>query len=202
MATVAVIDDDPSVRQATSRLLMAAGYRVAPFESAERFLEQAGEVDVDCLLLDVRMPGLSGMGLQEWLADAGIRLPIVFVTGFGDIPMTVRAMKRGAIDFLQKPVDEEALLTVIETAVKKAEELRAEREQIANLDGLFGSLTPREREVLWHVVEGKLNKQIANDLDISEKTVKVHRSRVMAKLEVRSVAELVRLAERAGIVPD
>lgn len=202
MTIVAVIDDDSSVRQATARLLMAAGYRVAPFESAEQFLEQAREVDADCLLLDINMPGLDGMGLQAWLADAGFHLPIVFITGFGDIPMTVRAMKQGAIDFLQKPVEDEALLAVIDTAVERGRVLRQEREQLESLDGLLGSLTPREREVFGHIVQGKLNKQIANDLAISEKTVKVHRGRVMAKLEVRSVAELVRIAERVGIAPD
>jgi FixJ family two-component response regulator len=201
-SVVAVIDDDDSVRQATSRLLMSAGYRVAPFESAERFIEQAGAVDADCLLLDVNMPGLGGMGLQQWLSDSGVRLPIVFITGFGDIPMTVRAMKRGAVDFLQKPVDDEQLLAVIETAVLRSRELRREREQLESVTGLLGSLTPREREVFGHIVLGKLNKQIANDLAISEKTVKVHRGRVMAKLEVRSVAELVRIAERAGIPAD
>jgi len=202
MTIVAVIDDDPSVRQATSRLLMAAGYRVAPFESAEQFLEQAGEVDADCLLLDINMPGLDGMGLQASLSKAGSHLPIVFITGFGDIPMTVRAMKQGAVDFLQKPVEDGALLAVIETAVERGRALRREREQLESLDGLLGSLTPREREVFRHIVQGKLNKQIANDLAISEKTVKVHRGRVMAKLEVRSVAELVRIAERVGIAPD
>lgn len=202
MPVVAVIDDDASVRQATSRLLMSAGYEAVPFASAEQFLEQAVEVDADCLVLDVNMPGLDGMALQEQLRVAGIRLPIVFITGFGDIPMSVRAMKRGAIDFLQKPVDDEALLGVIDTAVQKSRELRREQAQLATLDGLLGSLTPREREVLRHIVQGKLNKQIANDLAISEKTVKVHRGRVMAKLEVRSVAELVRIAERAGIAPD
>lgn len=201
-SVVAVIDDDASVRQATSRLLMSAGYRVAPFESAERFMQEAGEVDADCLLLDVHMPGLDGMGLQEWLSDSGVRLPIVFITGFGDIPMTVRAMKRGAVDFLQKPVDDEALLAVIETAVERSRELKREREQLESVAGLVGSLTPREREVFRHIVLGKLNKQIASDLAISEKTVKVHRGRVMAKLEVRSVAELVRIAERAGVAAD
>jgi len=199
---VAVIDDDISVRRATTRLLTMAGYRVLPFDSAESYLDGLDAIEPDCILLDVYMPGMDGMALQESLSKFGWQPPVVFMTGRGDIPMTVRAMKRGAIDFLQKPVDEQDLLTAIEAAVGRSRELRQEREQLASIDGLLENLTPRESEVLKHVVQGKLNKQIASDLDISEKTVKVHRGRVMAKLEVRSVAELVRIAERAGVALD
>jgi FixJ family two-component response regulator len=199
MTIVVVIDDDASVRRATTRLLTSGGYRVLPFDCAETYLAEADNIDPDCLLLDVHMPGLDGMALQESLSALGAQPPIVFVTGYGDIPMTVRAMKRGAIDFLQKPVDEQDLLTAIATAVARGGELRRERQQLASLDVLLETLTPRESEVFKHIIQGKLNKQIASDLEISEKTVKVHRGRVMSKLEVRSVAELVRIADRAGV---
>lgn len=202
MTIVAVIDDDEAVRRATARLLTAEGYRVAQYESAEAYLEAADALDADCLLLDLRMPGLDGMDLQESLARSKAQPQIVFVTGFGDIPTTVRAMKLGAVDFLQKPVDAETLLAAIETAALRSEAARLERERLASLDGLLDSLTPREHEVFRQIIEGKLNKQIATELEISEKTVKVHRGRVMSKLGVRTVAELVRLAQQAQVVTD
>lgn len=200
MHSVAIIDDDGSVRRALGRLLNSEGYAVAAFASAEAYLRAAGDVDADCLLLDIDMPGLDGLALQEsLLRSAAHSPPIVFLTGVGDIPMSVRAMKGGAIDFLQKPVDDQILLDAVAAATARGRELRAERAQLSIIGSLLSTLTPRESEVLKHIAAGKLNKQIASDLKISEKTVKVHRGRVMSKLELRSVAQLVRLVERAGI---
>ena len=200
MRTVAIIDDDHSVRRALERLLKSEGYAVWSFASADSYLLTAGDLDADCLLLDVNMPGRDGLALQESLTHSGAHSPpIVFLTGFGDIPMSVKAMKHGAVDFLQKPVDDRTLLDAIAAATARSTELRAERAQLAVIGSMLSTLTPRESEVLKHIAAGKLNKQIASDLNISEKTVKVHRGRVMNKLELRSVAQLVRLVERAGI---
>jgi len=200
-ATVFVIDDDASVRKSLSRLLRSAGYATETFASAEEFLGRDHFEGVGCILLDVKMPGLSGMDLQEELNKADYHMPIVFVTGHGDIPMTVEAMKKGAVDFLTKPFDEEELLQALRAAIEKDRNARAEHTEVYEIRRLIELLTPRENEILRYVVAGMLNKQIALELGIAEKTVKVHRGRVMEKLGMDSVAELVRLAEKAGIKP-
>jgi FixJ family two-component response regulator len=200
MTTVFLVDDDSSVRKALARLIRAAGYEVAPFASARQFLESKPETaGVACLVLDVRMPGVNGLELQEALQAAKIAIPIIFITGYGDIPMGVQAMKAGAVDFLPKPVCQETLLPAIEQALARAAEQRAEAAQLVDIRRRLESLTPREREVMALVVTGMLNKQIAWQLGTVEKTIKVHRSRVMEKMAVDSIAELVRLAEKVGI---
>jgi FixJ family two-component response regulator len=197
---VFVVDDDPSVRKSLTRLLAAAGYAVEAFASARDFWAREPYAGPCCLVLDVRMPGLSGLDLQETLAAAGRRMPIVFVTGHGDISMSVRAMKRGAVDFLTKPFDERDLLTAIERAVAKDVHDLDDEARVTEVQERVKSLTPREAEVFALVVTGMLNKQIAFALGIAEKTVKVHRARVMEKMRAGSVAELVRLADRIGVV--
>jgi FixJ family two-component response regulator len=199
--TVFVIDDDASIRKSLSRLLRSAGYTAETFSSAEEFLRREHFDGVGCILLDVRMPGLSGMDLQEKLNKADYPMPIVFITGHGDIPMTVEAMKKGAVDFLTKPFDDEELLQALRAAIEKDRNARAEYTEVHEIRRLIELLTPRENEILRYVVTGMLNKQIALEVGIAEKTVKVHRGRVMEKLGVDSVAELVRLAEKAGIKP-
>jgi len=197
--TVYIVDDDPAVLKSLSRLLRASHLNVEAFATAQEFLDRHDRSSHGCLVLDVAMPGLDGLELQSALAAGGSTIPIIFLTGRGDIPMTVHAMKEGASDFLTKPVNETDLLAAVQLAIKKdliARQARAELDEILER---LATLTPREREVLVHVVSGQLNKQIAGDLDIVESTVKVHRARVMEKLKVQSVAELVRLAERAGI---
>jgi FixJ family two-component response regulator len=197
---VGIVDDDPSVRKGLARLVKGAGYRVEVFASAREFLARPQQGDPCCLLLDVRMPGLTGLELQEALAIAGRRMSIVFVSGHGDVPGSVKAMKGGAIDFLTKPIDARELLGAIERAVAKA--LTEQREQAGATDvqSRLKTLTAREAQVFALVVTGMLNKQIAAELGIVEKTVKVHRARVMEKMRAGSLAELVRLADRAGIV--
>jgi FixJ family two-component response regulator len=200
-SAVFLVDDDPSVRKALTRLIKAAGYQVEAFASARDFLEWRNGPDrgSGCLILDVRMPGLSGLDLQQELLAAHAQLPIIFITGHGDIPMSVKAMKHGAVDFLPKPIKDTVLLKAVEQALARADHDLAEREELENIQRRLESLTPREREVLALVVKGLLNKQIAFQLGTVEKTVKVHRARVMAKMEVQSLAELVRIAERVGI---
>jgi FixJ family two-component response regulator len=198
-AIVFVVDDEPSVRKSLCRLLKAAGYRAEAFGSAREFLERQPRDGIGCLVLDVQMPDLDGLDLQEGLAHAGSRFPIVFITGYGDIPMSVRAMKAGAVDFLPKPFGEEALLDAISRALRKADEDSTGRAASQEAKKRLSGLTPREHEVLLHVLAGELNKQIAAALGISEKTIKVHRGRVMHKMRVQSVADLVRLCEKAGI---
>ena len=199
--TVFVIDDDASVRKSLSRLLRSAGYTAETFASAEEFLGRDHFKGIGCLLLDVRMPGLSGMGLQEELSKADYHMPIIFITGHGDIPMSVEAMKKGAVDFLTKPFEGKELLQAVEKAIEKDTYARAQYDEILDIRRRIDLLTPRENEILGYIITGMLNKQIALKLDIAEKTVKVHRGRVMEKLCVDSVAELVRLAEKAGIKP-
>jgi len=197
-----VVDDDPSIRKALGRLLRSTGYHVETFVSAEEFLQTASDCPGPaCLILDVKMPGLNGLDLQDQLKQMDYVMPIVFITGHGDIPMSVKAVKTGAIDFLTKPFDEEDLLRAVQEALKKDMVNRNVMNERQSILQRVQSLTPREYEILTYVITGLLNKQIAYDLDISEKTVKVHRGRVMEKLGVDSVAELVRLAERAGIKP-
>jgi FixJ family two-component response regulator len=199
--TVFVIDDDASVRKSLSRLLRSAGFHAETFGSAEEFLKRDHYDGIGCIVLDVRMPGLSGMDLQENLSKADYSMPIVFVTGHGDIPTSVQAMKNGAIDFLTKPFDDEKLLKAVKDAIEKDRSAREEHMAVCDIRGRIEQLTPRENEILRYVITGMLNKQIALELKIAEKTVKVHRGRVMEKLCADSVAELVRLAEKAGIDP-
>lgn len=201
-ATIFIVDDDPSVLKGLKRLFKSKGYDVGTFASAQNFLRSnPSRKGPACLVLDMKMPGLSGLEMQEKLDQGEYDVPIVFLTGHGDIPMSVRAMKKGAIDFLSKPVDESDLLVAVEEALQKAAENLARQEENRHIKNLTQSLTPREYEILTYVITGLLNKQIAYALDISEKTVKVHRGRVMQKMNVDSVAELVRLAEKAGVKP-
>jgi FixJ family two-component response regulator len=197
---VFLVDDDPSVRKSLTRLIKSAGHAVEAFASAREFLARERYPGPCCLVLDVRMPGLTGLDLQEALAGAGRRMSIVFVTGHGDISMSVKAMKGGAVDFLTKPVDEKDLLVAIERCVARdVQDLGAEA-RVTEIQERVQMLTPRETEVFALVVTGMLNKQIAFELGISEKTVKVHRARVMEKMRAGSVAELVRLADRVGVI--
>lgn len=197
-ATVFIVDDDPAVLKSLSRLLRSANLEAVTFTSPEEFLEQHRSHPNCCLVLDLLMPGLSGLELQEALAARKLDIPIVFLSGRGDIPRAVQAIQRGATSFLTKPVDGDTLLMAVEQALgesRAAWQARIEREE---LEMRIDRLTSRERAVMIHVVAGKLNKQIAADLGIAEKTVKVHRARMMRKMDVVSVASLVRLAERAG----
>jgi FixJ family two-component response regulator len=199
--TVFIVDDDPAVLRGLARLLAAAGFRTRTFGSPDVFLSQHDPTEPGCAVLDVSMPDLDGLALQKRLFEAGIERPIIFVTGQGDVPTSVRAMKAGAIDFLTKPVSAEALLEAVARARELDAQARHSREETASVEALLARLTPREREVFTHVVAGRLNKQIAGDLGTVEKTIKVHRGRMMSKLGVRTVQDLVRLAERAGIRP-
>jgi FixJ family two-component response regulator len=200
--TVLLIDDDPSVRRALARLIKSAGYQVQTFVSAREFLDRMPDATCPaCLVLDVRMPGLSGLDLQRELKAANATLPIIFITGHGDIPMSVKAMKDGAVDFLPKPVKDKDLLRAIEQALARAVHDRAELDEAEDIQSRVEKLTPREREVMSLVVKGWLNKQIASELGTVEKTVKVHRARVMDKMQVDSVAELVRIAQKIGVPP-
>jgi FixJ family two-component response regulator len=199
--TVFLVDDDASVRRALTRLIQSAGYQAQAFSSARDFLDywRGGAEGPACLILDVRMPGLSGLDLQHELRSANALLPIIFITGHGDIPMSVKAMKDGAVDFLLKPVKDKFLLKAIEQALERAVQERSVHDELDTIHRRLDSLTPRELEVLRLVISGMLNKQIAYQLGTVEKTIKVHRARVMEKMEVQSLAELVRLTERAGI---
>jgi FixJ family two-component response regulator len=195
-----IVDDDPSVRKSLTRVMTSAGYAVEAFASARDFLTRTPFVGPCCLVLDVRMPGLTGLDLQEALAGKGHRMPIVFITGHGDISMSVKAMKGGAADFLTKPFDVENLLDAVERALTKDIKVLGDEGQTAEVLERVERLTAREMEVFALVVTGMLNKQIAGELGIGEKTVKVHRARVMEKMKAGSVAELVRLADRAGVI--
>jgi len=198
---VFVVDDDPGIRKALARLLRAAGFEARGFASPEAFLEEHDPAAPGCVILDVGLPGLNGLELQQALSASGCARSIIFISGQGDIPMSVRAMKAGAIDFLTKPIDDEQLLAAIRTALQRDRQARRARADRNSIAERLATLTEREREVLEHVVAGQLNKHIARDLGTVEKTIKVHRGRVMAKMGVDSLAELVRVAERAGIVP-
>ncbi|HKA33945.1 MAG TPA: response regulator transcription factor [Candidatus Binatia bacterium] len=198
-STVYIVDDNPSVRKALTRLMRSAGYEAKAFASAREFLADGHEAGVACLVLDIRMPGLSGIDLQRELNKAKKILPVVFITGHGDVPMSVQAMKDGAVDFFPKPVKDTVLLKAIEQALARCARERGERDEMEDIRSRMDSLTPREREVLEHIVAGQLNKQVAYDLGTVEKTIKVHRARVMNKMGVDSLAELVRLTERARI---
>lgn len=197
--TVFIVDDDAAVRRSLARLLNAAGCCVETCESARAFLNRARGEGPSCLVLDISMPELNGLELQQILAERECGLPIVFVTGHGDIPTSVKAMKAGAVDFFPKPVDGRELIQAVRTAIARSREAMKHRTEQDDLGRRLALLTPREREVLLHVAAGKLNKQIGVDLGTCEKTVKVHRGRVMRKLGVSSLADLVRLAEKAGL---
>jgi two-component system, LuxR family, response regulator FixJ len=197
--TVFVVDDDPSVRRALARLIDSVGLKVETYPGGQEFLNAYDASRPGCLVLDVRMPQVSGLQLQEWLSERGIELPIIFVTGHGDVPMSVRAMRAGAVDFLPKPFSNQDLLDAVQRALTRDVELRAARATRASVDERVRRLTRREREVFVLVATGKMNKEIASALDISEKTIKVHRARVMEKMEAGSLAELVLLAQAAGV---
>ena len=196
--TVFVVDDDEAVRKAVSRLLRSAGIAVAIFASPSEFLAQYNPATPGCLVLDMAMPDFDGLQLQTALNEKGSILPIIFLTGHGDVSKSVQAMKQGAFDFLSKPVKDKDLLTAVRAAIERDTVARREHAKLSEIRARVDTLTPREREVLEHVVSGKLNKQIAGDLGITEATVKMHRARVMAKMKVQSVAELARLTERCG----
>jgi len=199
LPTVYLIDDDSSVLRGVGRLLASAGMKFAAFDSSLEFLRSFDPTAPGCLVLDLAMPGLNGLELQQALAAKRSELPIVFLTGHGDIATSVQAMKRGAADFLTKPVDDETLLAAIRDAFEKNRAHRRAREELAQIERRLATLTAREREVLERVVSGWLNKQIAAALGTVEKTIKVHRARVMQKMAAQTLADLVRLAGRAGI---
>jgi FixJ family two-component response regulator len=198
--TVFIVDDDPAVLKSLSRLLHSVQLTVVTSGSPQEFLEQHDPRAPGCLVLDVSMPGLNGLELQEALTTKDSAIPIIFLTGYGDVPTSVRAMKRGAFDFLTKPVNDDDLIKAVHAAFEKNRIARQSRDELEDIQERLATLTPREREVLTHVVSGQLNKQIAYDLGTVEKTIKVHRARVMEKMKVHSVAELVRLTERLKVV--
>jgi len=198
-AVVYVIDDDPSIRDALGSLVRSVGLEVKVFGSTQEFLESPRRDVPGCLVLDVRLPGAGGLDLQSQLLKSNIHLPIVFITGHGDIPMSVQAMKAGAIEFLTKPFRDQELLDAIQVGIERDRARRRDSEIVRQLRERFGSLTVREQEIMAHVVTGRMNKQIAGDLDVSEITVKVHRGQVMRKMGAKSLAELVRMADKLGI---
>jgi FixJ family two-component response regulator len=195
-STIFIVDDDPSLRLALENLVSSTGQQAETFATAQDFLRDCPRDPAGCLVLDVQMPGLSGLDLQGELSHAGIHLPVIFLTGHGDIPTTVRAMKAGALEFLTKPVKDSALLTAIDQALKRDRLARADRAEVAGLSDRYNQLTHKEREVMELVVQGLLNKQIALKLNNSEITIKQHRGKVMQKMRAASLADLVRMAER------
>lgn len=196
--TIFIVDDDESLRRSLARLIRAAGLNVESYDSARTFIEREPFTGVGCILLDVQMPGISGPELHAELLERNISLPVVFLTAHGDLPTGIGAMKKGAVDFLQKPVDDELLLQTLREAVQRHATKQMQGMQIQEVEQRLAALSRREREVLKHVIDGRLNKQIADDMGISIKTVKVHRGHVMEKMAVDSLAELVHLCERAS----
>jgi FixJ family two-component response regulator len=196
---VFLVDDDASVREAVDDLLTSVGVDVRAFGSIQEFLQSRRPDVPGCIVLDVRLPGTSGLEFQRGLAESGIRLPIIFISGHGDIDMSVRAMKLGAVEFLTKPLREQELLDAIQVAVERDRVRRREDSAVAELRARFGSLTVREREVFALVVTGRPNKQIAAELDLSEMTVKVHRSQITRKMQAKSIVSLVRMADKLGV---
>ena len=202
LPTVFIVDDDPAVLKSLSRLLRAGRLTAVTFGSPQEFLERYDPCTPGCLVLDMTMPGLNGLELQEALTTKGSAIPIIFLTGHGDVPMSVQAMKHGAFDFLTKPVNDDDLIKAVHAALDQDRIARQARDEVHDIQVRLATLTPREREVMTHVVSGQLNKQIAYDLGTVEKTIKVHRARVMEKMKVQSVAELVRLTERVKVKTD
>ena len=198
---VHVVDDDDLARKGTARLLTAAGLDVRTYASAVEFLAAIEPDTAGCIILDVRLPDRSGLELQVALAERAVRLPIVFITGYGEIPDTVRAIQRGAVDFLTKPVDGDVLLAAVSRALTQDAASRAARAHHHDLRSRYERLTPREREVFLHLISGQPNKQVAADLEITERTIKLHRATILQKLEVHSMAEMARLAADLGIAP-
>ncbi len=198
---VFVVDDDVSVRESLKNLLRSVGLKVEAFSTAQEFLS-SGSSGPGCLVLDVRLPGLSGLDLQRQLAEANREIPIVFITGHGDIPMSVRAIKAGAVEFLTKPFRDQDLLDAVRQAMDRDREIRSREKEIAELRERYTSLTPREQEVMKFVVRGLVNKQIAAEIGITESTVKLHRGRLMHKMKAESLADLIRTAERFGLAEE
>jgi len=196
---VFIVDDDLSIRKALRRLFQVAGFGVEAFASAQEFLERKRADELGCLVLDVRMPGMTGIALQEAIIAAGLSIPIVFLTGHGDVPTSVRAMKAGAVDFIEKPFDSQVLLDTVRKAIERHRQARQEDSELGEMRELLSRLTPREREVVDMVVQGMLNKRIALHLGITERTVKAHRAQAMEKLGIASTAELARLVERVNL---
>jgi len=201
-ATIAIVDDDPSVREGLSSLIRSAGLQVETFASAQEFLARPGAEAPSCLVLDLQLPGLSGLDLQRRMAEVGLEIPIVFLTGHGNIPASVQAMKAGAVEFLTKPFDEQDLLQAIQEAIERDRRTRQQHAEMRELQNRYESLTAREQEVMQQVVSGLLNKQVAAELNITEYTVKIHRGRVMRKMHAESLADLVRMAENLQIRSD
>ena len=197
--TVYVVDDDPSVRKGLERLIRSLGWKTETLGSAQEFLASARTEAPSCIVLDLQLPGLSGLELQKQMTEAGIETPIVFLTGHGDIPASVKAMKAGAIEFLTKPVEEQHLFNAIQEAVERDRRTRQQQADVRNLRNRYQSLTSREQEVMQQVVSGLLNKQIAAELKITEDTVKFHRGHIMRKMRAASLADLVRMAQNLGI---
>jgi len=200
-AIIAVVDDDPSVRQGLQRLIRSVGWKAETFASAQEFLARPPTEAPSCLVLDLQLPDLSGLDLQKRMAEVGLETPIVFLTGHGNIPASVQAMKAGAVEFLTKPVDEQDLLRAIQEAIERDRRTRQQHADMRQLRDRYESLTPREQEVMRQVVSGLLNKQIAAELRITEDTVKFHRGHIMRKMRADSLADLVRMAETLGIRP-
>ena len=196
---IALVDDDPSVRRGLERLIRSMGWKAETFASAQEFLDRVGVEAPSCVVLDLQLPGLTGLELQKQMAEVGLETPIVFLTGHGNIPATVQAMKAGAIEFLTKPVEEQDLLKAIHEAIERDRRTRQQRADMSDLRDRYDSLTAREREVMQQVVSGLLNKQIAAELRITEDTVKFHRGHIMRKMRADSLADLVRMAQNLGI---
>ena len=201
-AVIAIVDDDPSVQRGLQRLIRSAGWKAETFASAQEFLARSRAESPNCVLLDLQLPGLSGLDIQKRMAEVGLEIPIVFLTGHGNIPASVQAMKAGAVQFLTKPADEQELLQAIEEAVERDRRMRQQHVEMSQLRGRYESLTPREQEVMQQVISGMLNKQIAAELNITEDTVKFHRGHIMRKMRADSFADLVRMAENLGIPSD
>ena len=199
---IAIVDDDPSVRKGLQRLIRSAGWRAETFASAQEFLARSRAESPNCVLLDLQLPGLSGLDLQKRMAEVGLETPIVFLTGHGNIPASVQAMKAGAVQFLTKPVDEQELLQAIEEAVERDRRTRQQQVEMSGLRDRYESLTMREQEVMQQVISGMLNKQIAAELNITEDTVKFHRGHIMRKMRADSLADLVRMAKNLAIPSD